>query len=222
MNLTKYRSITWVLVVCFSSTMLTGCQTFELEIVEPTEPAKLATPLINSITINVATKLGEGGPHNANMLYEEYAPQLIQQFLIAMKQRLVDSGAAVTVRFSAECKPVLHERTLCITETIFNQTSFLNTMKLFVAITVSILGLGIPLLFVTIDYSDMVIAEAILLDKVGKQLARFQVQSEFSFTTGLSMTNPHIVSYIKNNEELANRTVLELTRHPHWFQPSPD
>lgn len=224
MTLTRYRSITWVLVVCFSFTMLTGCQTLELEIVDPTEPVKLAAPLIDSMTINVATERGEGGPtFFASTLYERIEPQFTPDLLNTMKQHLLDSRVAVAVGRSKTCMPGMNERTLCIKGTILNSTgSFLGMLKAWGKVLVATVGFAIPLFFMTRDITDVVIAEVKLLDKVGKEVARFQVQSEFHVIAGMMREDAIDKPYFKNNEELANRIVRELAKHPHWFQPLPN
>lgn len=224
MNLSTNRPTIWALVLYLSFAMLTGCTTLELEILDPTEPVKIAMPLVNSLNLNVAMEYGNGSVRLENGRDRTFIGSMFTtDFLNAMKQRLISSGATLNVQPSEKCEHESHERTLCITATIFNyKWSFFKWVKEFAVTTVYALALFVPLFFSSHEKRDWVIAETLLLDRTGKEIARFKVQSEFIATVGRIRSSDSRTFYSENNKELANRIVLELKRHPHWFEPAPN
>src|SRR5574339_1193511 len=116
MNLATNRPAIWTLVLYLSFTMLTGCTTFRLEIVDQTEPVKIVIPLVNSLNLNVAMEYGNGSVRLENNRDRTFIGSMFTpDFLNAMKQRLISSGATLNVQSSEKCEPESHERTLCIT-----------------------------------------------------------------------------------------------------------
>jgi hypothetical protein len=207
----------FALVLYLIVTLLTGCSTVEMRIIDPTEPFKVETPLAKTMTLSVAMAWKE----KPNMEHWEwFEPDLLND----LRQALLISGTVPNVQTNTQCLAGQTERTLCVTAKLFNQPE-----KPFYSYVLGGIGaflvaclLFIPVFFIAADLGDRVIAEILLLDKTGKEIGRTEVVSEFESSIGFRKFNLDTIRqlYALNNKELANRVVLELKRHPHWFEPA--
>lgn len=197
--------------------MLTGCSTVEMHVIDPIAPFKLENPLINSMTLS-ATMVWKEKPNDTR---REWWKWFEPEFQEDLQQALLTSGAAVNVQPAKQCQPGQTARTLCVTVKPFNHEEPFYKMVLgFIGGFFAACLLFIPVWFIAADIEDWVVAEVVLWDGDGKEIGRTEVKSEFEASIGFRKFNMDTFRHVYglNNKELANRVVLELKRHPHWFE----
>jgi hypothetical protein len=218
--ITKLKRASMAALVCYLSlVMLTGCSTVEMHVVDPIQPVKFETLLSRDITLSVAVDFRGKISGEGREFWKWYQPE----FQNDIKQALLTSGAFMNILTSDQCQVGNTERTLCVTVKPFNQPEKPFYYWIFAGIGAFFIAclLFIPLFFMTADITDRVIAEELLLDREGKEVGRAEVASEFEASIGFRKVGGaegFRQVYGLNNKELANRLVLELKRHPHWFE----
>lgn len=207
-----------VLVLYLSLTILTGCSTVEMRVIDPIEPFKIDSPLAKSavvwVTVDFQDKLNSAG--------REYWSWYQPDFLNDVRQALLTSGAFLNVRSSDQCKGNVGDYTVCVTAMPFNEKATVGSQIMgVIQVIFTVMLLFIPAFFSTADFSARVFAQVILLDQNGTQIGATEVSSRFEASIGAGKLGGHEgfrQAYSLNNKELAQRMVLELKRHPHWFE----
>lgn len=205
-----------VLVGYLSLAMLTGCSTFNFQVQDPTSPIQFPSALAERIVLSVAIPPDEfkddHPPGEALNDREKFQRTLVN----SLERSLVNSGAARSVLFSSsqgawtvsvvgkwDSRGAWHHKALL-------------PLKLFFIFAL----LFIPLLFMTASYGVRTEAEAIVTDPSGTERGRVSVQARVEAEFSTRRGSPEIFAgmYTLSSEELANRILLELKRHPHWFE----
>lgn len=80
--------------------------------------------------------------------------------------------------------------------------------------------LFIPYPFMTVSFTVSTGAEVIITDPSGIERGRTSAQTRMDAEVALRKGSKEVFNqmYTVSSDELANRILLEMKRHPHWFE----
>jgi hypothetical protein len=215
----KLKQNSMAALICYLSlAMLTGCSTFNIQVQDPTSPIQFPSVLAERIVLSVAIPPDEfkddHPPGEALNDREKFQRSLVN----SLERSLVSSGVARRVSFSSpEGSWTMSVVAKWDSRSAWHQKAVLP-LKLFFVIVL----LFIPLLFMTASYDVRTEAEATVIDPSGTERGRVSVQARVEAEISARRGSPEIIPamYALSSDELTNRILLELKRHPHWFEPA--
>jgi hypothetical protein len=218
MSMVKQVGLT-VLVGYLSLVMLTGCSTVHLQVQDPTSPVQFPSVLMEKVTLTVAVppdQFKSDEVESADSYSLNNRERFERSLLSSIESSLVSSGAArnvslapskgswtMTVLAKWDSRDAWHER-------------IWKTFQLFFLF----LFLFIPMLFITGSFTVRTGAEVIITDPSGAERVRTSVETRMDAEVAFRKGSKEVFNqmYTVSSDELANRILLEMKRHPHWFE----
>jgi hypothetical protein len=207
-----------VLVLYLIATLLTGCSTVGVRVEDPTEPIRLDAPLIDrsQLLVDVPVATFTPGPFYAYARYDP--PKYGQSLETALSQALTTSNAVQTV--SAKESIAKGDSAIRV------RASFDGTVPTYkwvgrIAYGVfSAFLLFIPMMFYSETNEAKLGADVVVIGQSGKEYGPVRVHTALEFDLGAAKvgadTWPTLMAL--GVEDLSRKIVLELKRHPHWFE----
>lgn len=205
-----------VLVGYLSLAMLTGCTTVRIAVQDPVSPVKFERPVLDNVTLKVEVSSDQ---YKADASVDPvYEAAFIQEKLEkALVNTLTASGIAKQV--SAQTSPGAWK--LLVKGNWDSKTPWHKSLVKAIQFAFVMLLLGIPFFFMTNSVTANSGADVILTDPSGLERGRITVASmvDADIAYGKMGTMNLMDEMIMiSSEDLANRVVLELKRHLHWFE----
>lgn len=212
------RSSQMTLVGYLCLVMLTGCGTFRVEVENPVSPVQFQSPVMAQIAITVVVPPDQfkgDGSAGVNPLVN---PEKFQRSLASsLEQVLIVSGVARNV--------LTHQADgswkMMVIGKWDGRASGAEYVWTIIKNTFVVILLFIPLFFMSESITVKTEAEVVLTDPLGVERGRFSVQSKLGLEAAFRKASMELFEGMFSviSDDLANRTVLELKRHPHWFEP---
>lgn len=198
--------------------MLTGCGTFRVEVENPVSPVQFQSPVMDRIAITVIVPPdqfkanGEEGVAPLNNR-DKFQHSLAR----SLEQNLTASGVSKGVVAS----PSGGSWTMSVTGKWNSKWSWSEYTWELIKVTFSVLLLMIPFFFMTESFTARTQAGFTLTDPSGLERGRGSVQSTMDIDVAVVRSSIELLDgmFTVPSDDLANRIVLELKRHPHWFEP---
>jgi hypothetical protein len=220
--ISKLKQASMAALVCYLSlVMLTGCGKLGVvAIKDPAPPVSFSSPVINRITLTVAVppdKFKASGAARLNRSLEDGREEFQLGLASSLKNSLTTSGAAKSV----STYPASGSWALSVTGKWDAGESWSEVTWRAIKTTFAfVLFLGIPIFFMSSSSTVKTEAEVILTDSSGVERGRSRVESTLDIEVSMIQVNTELFDEISAaiSDELANRILLEMKRHPHWFE----
>lgn len=205
------------LVLCLSTTLLTGCSTVGVRVEAPTEPFRLEAPLSErgQLMIHVPEATFTPGP-----FYIWYDPSKYKEALeTALSQTLTASNAVRAV--IGKGQPESSSTYIRVTSSFDGRVPAYKWVGRIALGVVSAPLLFIPMIFFYSETNEASFAaDVIVVDAAGKEYGPVKVHTKIEFDLASRKvgedTWPSIM--VLGLEDLSRKIVLELKRHPHWLK----
>lgn len=218
MTRTVKSCVRGALIMYLIVTLLTGCSTVQVRVEDPTEPIRLESTIVDVVhlQIDVPSKAFAPGPFYIWYDLQEYRQALES----TLEQRLTSSKAVREVHTKEQSG-----KSVPVVRIIASFDGTVPWYKWVGRITIGVFSaflLFIPMLFYSETNEARFGADVIVLSPSGKQFGPVRVQTAVEFDLALAKVGPDTwpTMMALGLEDLANKTVLELKRHPHWFEPA--
>jgi hypothetical protein len=198
--------------------MLTGCSTVGVRVEEPTEPVTFETPLIerSQLLVDVPTATFTPGPIFAlydSLKYGEAVETTLSQTLTTSNAvRTVSAKGSIAKGDSAIRVMASFDGTVPTYKVVGGLTYFFFSAFL----------LFIPMAFYSTTNEAKFGADIIVVSPSGKENGPVKVHTEIEVDLAARKAHADVWSTVMalGVEDLSRKIVLELKRHPHWFEPA--
>jgi hypothetical protein len=193
-------------------TMLTGCSTVRMEVADPTSPVQFPSALVEKITLTVVVPPDQFKTDEDNL----YELEHFQRSLAGSLERgLASSGGARSVALS----PSQGSWTMYVVAKWDSRSTWYEAIGKGFQLFILFFLLFIPYPFMSASFSVRTEAEVKITDPSGAERGRTSVQTRMDAEVAARKSSKEVSNAIQDvsSEELANRILLDLKRHPHWF-----
>lgn len=219
--ISKLKQASMTALVCYLSlVMLTGCGRLGVvTIKDPAPPVSFSSPVMSRITLTVAVppdKFKASGAARLNRSPEDGRAEFQLGLTRSLENSLTTSGAAKSV----STYPASGSWALSVKGKWDAGESWSEVTWRAIKITLAFLLLGIPIFFMSSSSTVKTEAEVILTDSSGVERGRSHVESTLDIEVGMIQADTKLFDETSSaiSDELANRILLEMKRHPHWFE----
>jgi hypothetical protein len=216
--LAKARQGSTVMLIGYLTlTMLVGCGTVRVEVEDPITPVRFPAPVMDQIVLLVAVPPDQFMANGQEGFAPLNNPDKFQERLgNSLQHTLTTSGFAKGVLTG----PSNRSWTMSVTGKWNSKWSWSEYTWEIVKITFTVILLFIPAFFISESFTVRTEADVILTDPSGLERGRYNVQSRLEVDIAVRNASKELFDgmFTMSSDDLANRMVLELKRHPHWFE----